>query len=45
MTYRRLTREELEEELFELMESGALIAKDGGMYKVLEQLKPGKKKT
>lgn len=34
-----------EEELFDLMESGALIAKDGGMYKVLEQLKPAKGKT
>lgn len=34
-----------EEELFDLMESGALIAKDGGMYKVLEQLKPGKQQS
>ena len=29
-----------EVEIFHLMENGALIAKEGGMYKVLEGLKP-----
>ncbi len=35
----RAYREEREMELFKLMEQGALISRDGGMYKLLLQLK------
>ncbi len=35
----RAYREDRERELFELMEAGALISKDGGLFRVLEELK------
>lgn len=41
-TARKQYRQEREVEMFQLMEKGALISRDGGLFKMLEQLKSNK---